>query len=247
MQLESDKFCVKNTGAGYGKGNDQMTYYINLVKFFRSMEDHLFRIRKAEKLHNLWKTSLLLALFSVIIYIWMAYLGIGTTLISPAAVSVTDIEYEQYKYWFIIGRAVYALIFAALVLFIPSLIIYAFTGIPYQKLIIMQQAVLAVLLLEGILWVPLAIWIGLEWYVSPLSFGIIASYITEINWFIYFFGAISLFQLWIIWFQVRFISGFHAIRKRWLWLIVILLHILTWVLAATLASVDTQIISGWFE
>jgi hypothetical protein len=211
------------------------------------MEDHLFRVRKAEKLHNLWKTSLLLALASVIIYIWTAYLGLGTTSISPAAAEATGIEYEQYKYWFILGRGVYALIFAAFILFIPSLIMYAFTGIPYQKLLIMQQAVLAVLLLERILWIPLATWVGLEWYVSPWSLGIIASYITEINWFVYFFGAISLFQLWIIWFQIRFIGGFHAIRKRWLWLIIILLHILMWALAATAAVADTHIISGWFE
>lgn len=236
----------QKSGAGY-KRNDQMTYYMNLVKFIRSMEDHLFRVRQAEKLHNVWKTSLLLALFSVLIYIWMAYLGIGTTPISPAAISATEIEYEQYKYWFILGRAVYGLIFTALVLFIPSLIIYAFTGISYPKLLIMQQVVLAVLLAERVIWIPLAAFIGLEWHVSPLSLGIIASYFTEIDWFIYFFGAISLFQLWVIWFQVKFISGFHAIGKRGLWLIVISLHILTWVLAATIAAVDTHIISGWFE
>jgi hypothetical protein len=211
------------------------------------MEDHLFRIRQAEKLYNVWKTSLLLALIGVIIYIWMAYLGLGSTPLSPAAIFGTEIEYEQYKFWFIIGRAVYGLMFAALILFIPSLIIYAFTGIPYQKLIIMQQIVLTVLLAERIIWIPLAVFIGLEWYVSPLSFGILASYFMEINWFIYFFGAITLFQLWVIWFQVKFISGFHAIQKRWLWLIVILLHILTWVLAATIAAVDTRILSGWFE
>lgn len=224
-----------------------MAYYMNLVKFFRSMEDHLFRIRKAEKLYNIWKTSLLLALASVIIYMWMAYLGIGSTPLSPVAIEASGVEYEQYKYWFILGRGVYALIFAAFMLFIPSLIIYAFTGIPYKKLVIMQQIVLAVLLLERILWVPLATLIGLEWYVSPLSFGIMASYFMEINWFIYFFGAISLFQLWTIWFQIRYIGGFHAIRKRWLWLIVILLHIIMWALAATIAAVDTRIISGWFE
>ncbi|WP_461181457.1 hypothetical protein [Virgibacillus kimchii] len=211
------------------------------------MEDHLFRVRKAEKVYNLWKTSLLLVLASVVVYIWMGYLGLGTTPLAPAAVQATGVEYEQYKYWFILGRGVYALLFAAFILFIPSLIIYAFTGIPYQKLVMMQQIVLAVLLLERMLWVPLAVFIGLEWYVSPWSFGIIASYITEINWFVYFFGAISLFQLWIVWFQIRYVGGFQVIRKRSLWLIIILLHILLWSLAATTAVVDTRILSGWFE
>ncbi|MBY7141813.1 hypothetical protein KFZ56_01620 [Virgibacillus sp. NKC19-3] len=223
-----------------------MTYPVNLFKFFRSMDDHLFRIRKAEKVQNLWKVSILLVLFSVIIYAWMAYLGIGTDLISQNIVTHSPAAYEQSKFWFIIGRVGFAILFAVLILFVPALLFYLLTDIPYQKLIIMQQVVLVVLLIERILWIPLMLTIGLDWYVSPLSFGVIASYIMETPWLIYFFGSISLFQLWIIGFQVKYLSTMAVVKKHWLWVNVILLHILFWCIAALLAYADEIIISGWF-
>ncbi|MBP1970898.1 hypothetical protein J2Z83_003034 [Virgibacillus natechei] len=223
-----------------------MSYPINVFKFLFSMDDHLFRIRKAEKVQNLWKVSALLVLCSVFVYVWMAYLGIGTAIISQDATALSSTEYELSKLWFIIGRVLFAVLFAALLLFVPTLYFYLLTDIPYRKLIIMQQVVLLVLLVERILWVPLVLFSGLDWYVSPLSFGVIASYLTETPWIIYFFGAISLFQLWVIWFQVKYLSTMTAIKKHWLWVNVICLHILYWCLAAFLAYANTYIISGWF-
>lgn len=223
-----------------------MTYYTNLFKILLSMEDHLFRIGKAEKIRNLWKISVLLLLGSIVIYVWMAFLGIGSDLISRDAAGLTPQAYESSKFWFLIGRAIYAVLFAALVLFIPSLLFNLLTDIPYQKLLIMQQVVLAVMLLERLIWIPLMLLIGLDWYVSPLSFGIIASYITEVPWVIYFFGAISLFQIWIIWFQVKFITTLFPIKKQWIWVNVICLHILGWSIAALVAFADSYIVSGWF-
>ncbi|MEC5425985.1 hypothetical protein QGM71_21260 [Virgibacillus sp. C22-A2] len=223
-----------------------MTYHINVFKILFSLDDHLFRIHKAEKIYNLWKVSALLVLFSMAVYSWMAFLGMGTTLISPTAVGLSSLEYEQSKFWFMVGRAVFAIILAALILFIPSLLFYLLTDIPYRKLLIMQQLVLAVMLLERLLWIPLALFNGLDWYVSPLSFGIIASYLTAVPWVIYFFGAISLFQLWIIWFQVKYLTSFSGTKKWLIWVNVILLHLIFWSVSTLLAVVDTYIISGWF-
>ncbi|RDW18620.1 hypothetical protein [Oceanobacillus chungangensis] len=224
-----------------------MTYRVNLFKFFFSMDDHLFRIQKAEKINNLWKVSGLLLLCSVIIYAWMAYLGIGTNLISANAVNLTEAQYESSKFWFIIGRAAYGLLFSVIILFLPSLLFYLLTDIPYQKLMIMQQMVLAIMLVERVIWIPLATLIGLDWYVSPLSFGIIASYLTETPWVIYFFGAISLFQFSIIWLQVKYLGKLSVTRKSLIWLTVILLHLVSWCLAAAIAFTDSYMISGWFN
>ncbi|WP_087975099.1 hypothetical protein [Oceanobacillus rekensis] len=223
-----------------------MTYRVHLFKLLFSMEDDLFRIRKAERIQNLWKVNILLVLSAIAVYLWMAFLGLGSEGISSVAVSLTQPAYETSKLWFIIGRLIYAMLFASFILFIPSFLFYLLTGISYKKLIIMQQVVLAVLLLERILWIPLIIFAGLNWQVSPLSFGIIASYITEIPWIIYFFGAVTLFQLWSIWFQVKFISTFTEMKKQFIWLNVILLHFLGWCLVALAAYTDSYILSGWF-
>ncbi|WP_188725414.1 hypothetical protein [Lentibacillus populi] len=223
-----------------------MTYHINLIKLLFSMDDHLYRINKAEKIQALWKWCSLLCLFSIIIYGWMALLGIGSDFISSHATALNATEYELSKLGFVIGRGLYAILLTAIILFLSALIFYSITGIPFRKLIIMQQVVLLMMLVERVLWIPLMLYWGLDWYVSPLSFGIIASYFTEYQWIIYFFGAISLFQLWIIGFQVKFLRYLSPIKRRWIWLTVILLHIFYWAAAASLALIDNHLVRGWF-
>ncbi|MBN6206655.1 hypothetical protein JYK21_09320 [Ralstonia pickettii] len=224
-----------------------MVYRIQLFKFLTAVGDHIFRIKRAEKISNLWKTSILLMLASAVIYGWMAYLGIGSNLLSMDAPLLAAGEYEVNKLGFLTGRVVYGILFAAAVLFIPSGLFYLLTEIPYQKLVIMQQVTLVVLLLERLIWVPLIVLAGLDWYASPLSLGVIFSYFIENEWFMYFFGAITLFQAWIIWFVYRFLHALSDVRGRTILLVVLLLHILGWAIAATAAMTDTYIISGWFE
>ncbi|RLL39945.1 hypothetical protein D8M04_19740 [Oceanobacillus piezotolerans] len=224
-----------------------MTYRVQLLHFIRHMEDHFFRIKKAEKIQNLWKVNVLLLFLSVIIYGFMAYLGIGTNLLSIGAVNQTPLDYELHKFWFVLGRMIYAVLFAAFILFIPSLLYYLLTDVSYRKLMIMQQIVLSALLLERLIWIPMVTLTGLDWYVSPLSFGVIASYLTETSWVIYFFGAISLFQIWIIWFQTRYLITLSQTKKHIVWINVILLNVILWCFVALLSFADSYLISGWFE
>lgn len=223
-----------------------MLYRVNLLKFFFPIDDNLYRVREAETLKNVWKVFWLLVLLSVVVYGWMAGLGLGTQPISVNATAFSQLQYEMAKFWFVLGRIGFAVLFAVLVLLVPSFIFYLLTGIPYQKLLIMQQIVLFVLLIERILWIPLAVFWGLDWHVSPWSFGIIASYFTAKTWIIYICGTITLFQFWIIWFQARFISFLADVSRRWVWIGIIFLHILYWILAAALAVTDIHFIGGWF-
>lgn len=223
-----------------------MTYHFNLIKFFFPVDDHLYRIHKAEKVFNIWKLSAVLILFSMIIYAWMASLGIGSDFISREAVGMTEMEYQQSKLWFVIGRIVFAILMAVFVLFVPSLIFHLVTDIPYQKIVVMQQIVLFLMLIERVIWIPLFVYLGLDWYVSPLSFGIILSLITEAEWLVYFFGAISLFQIGIIWFQIKFLNYLSPVQKRWIWINVIALHIFYWFIAAFVTYFNSFMISGWF-
>lgn len=224
-----------------------MTYHFNLFKFFFPIDDHLYRIHKAEKVGNIWRLSALLVLFSVIIYAWMASLGMGSDLLSKGATELTELQYEQSKFWFVVGRIVYAIAMAIFVLFVPALIFHLVTDIPYQKLVMMQQIVLFLMLIERVIWIPLFVYLGLDWYVSPLSFGIITSLLTESEWPVYFFGAISLFQVAIIWFQIKYLGYLSSIGKRWIWINVISLHIFYWLIVAFVTYFDGFMISGWFK
>jgi len=222
-----------------------MTYHINIFKFMFSMDDHLYRVRETERLQGIWKVSSFLLLGSIVIYTWMALLGIGSDFISEGAVTLNPIEYEHGKLWFVIGRMGYGVLFTAFILFVPSLLFYFLTGIDYWKLVVMQQVVLLVLLVERLIWIPLAVYAGLEWYVSPLSLGVITSYITNIPWILYFFGMISLFQVWIIWFQVKYISTLADVPKRWLLLITVILHVIGWSFVALFEVLNSYVVSGW--
>ena len=224
-----------------------MTYHFNLIKFFFPVDDHLYRIHKAEKLTNIWKTSTWLVLFSVIIYAWMASLGMGSDLLSKGATELTELQYEQSKLWFVIGRIVFAVLLATFVLFVPALIFHLVTDIPYQKLVMMQQIVLCMMLIERVIWIPLFVYLGLDWYVSPLSFGIIISLLTQAEWPVYFFGAISLVQIGIIWFQIKYLSYLSSTGKSWIRINVIALHIFCWLIVAFITYLDSFMISGWFE
>ncbi|ASK61587.1 hypothetical protein CFK37_05110 [Virgibacillus phasianinus] len=223
-----------------------MMYHFNLIKFFFPVDDHLFRIQKAEKIANIWKLSVLLVLVSAVIYGWMGSLGMGTDLISKGAVELSVFQYQQSKLWFVFGRIGFGIVMALFFLFVPALIFHLLTDIPYQKLVIMQQIVLLVMLIERVIWIPLFVNFGLDWYVSPLSFGIIVSYLTEAEWPVFFFGAVTLFQLWIIWFQIRYLSYLSTIKKSWIYINVISLHIFYWLIVAFLAYFDRFMIGGWF-
>lgn len=223
-----------------------MTYTLQLFRFVFAVDDHIFRIGKAETVRNPWKAMLLLGLLSMVVYGGMSMLGMGSTPISSGAVLLDPAEYEIRKLWFVMGRIAFAVIFALFVLFIPTLIFYWVTKVPFKKILLMQVVVLFVMLLERILWIPMAIFIGLDWYVSPFSLGVIASYMTDISLLIYLFGAISVFQLWIITLQIKFLSKLTTIHKGWIYATVILLHVTIWTVTAVVSYVDILMIDRWY-
>ncbi|WP_077624152.1 hypothetical protein [Sediminibacillus massiliensis] len=220
-----------------------MVYSSNIVKLFFHPEDHLFRIREAEKITHTTRLTFLLIGLCLVVYGWMSWLGIGSAPISANAVTMPQPNYETAKVWFLIARLAYALLFALFILTVPTCFFWLFYNIPFKKIVIMQLLVLSVLLVERLLWIPLFIYAGLEWYVSPLSFGIIASRLTEIPLLIHLLGVISIFQLWIVGFQVRYLSYLSKVYKAWIWTGVLLFHFTVWFIAAFVSSYDSYLIN----
>lgn len=223
-----------------------MTYSLQVFRFIFAVDDHIFRIGKAEEVRNPWKSIFLLGLFTIFVYGVMGMLGMGSTLISNGAVLLDPAEYEMQKLWFIIGRIVFALIFVLFILSIPTFIFYWVTRVPFKKILLMQVVILFLMLVERVLWIPLAVYFGLDWFVSPFSFGVIASYFTDIHLLIYLFGAISLFQLWIIGIQIKFLIRLSNIHKGWIYATVILLHLAIWTVTAIVSYMDILVIDRWF-
>lgn len=223
-----------------------MIYHLNIFKYFTATEDHLFRIERAEDIKNVKRTTLFLILASAIIYAWLAYLGIGSQLILDADLRFSTGAYESSKFWFIIGRALFGAIYAVIMIFIPAFIFKLLTNIEFNKLMIMQLIAFLFIIVERLTWIPLAVYGNLDWFVSPLSLGVIASYFTSKEWLIYFFGSISIFQVLIILLQVKFICYFLDVRKSLVAFSVFLLHFVEWWLITLISVVSVYVVDRWF-
>lgn len=215
-----------------------MTYTVNLFKLFFSREDHLFKLNEAERLKNVWNLLFILLVLTVATYIWTAWLGLGTDAISANMAGLNRLEYESRKAWFLLGRIGFAILLFLFTLFVSSFFYWLFNDVSYKKLMIIQMNVLLIMLVERLTWIPLMVYAGIDWYVSPLSLGVITSYLTDQGWIIYFFGAISLFQIFIIRYQVKCISWLSTTNKKWIWTGVLFWHILLWAGTAALSYYD---------
>ncbi|TGB01852.1 hypothetical protein [Halobacillus salinus] len=213
-------------------------YSVNLAQLFLNRDDHLFRLKRAERIKNVWNLLFFLLVLTLLTYIWMTWLGLGSDSISPNMTALNRVEYEFQKAWFLIGRVGYALLFYLFTLFITPFIFWLFNDVAYKKIIVLQMNVLLILLLERITWIPLMVYAGLDWYVSPFSFGVIASYFTGLEYVIYFCGTISLFQLFVIWYQIKWLQTMSHTRKVWIWIGVLIWHLLMWAGAAALSYYD---------
>ncbi|UOQ44371.1 hypothetical protein MUN89_21530 [Halobacillus salinarum] len=215
-----------------------MTYSVNLFKLMFRRNDYLFKLNEAERIKNVYNLLFLLLLGTILTYLWSSWIGLGTDPISANMAELNRIEYEFRKAWFLLGRAAYSFILFIFVIFIASFYFWLFNDTSYKKLFIVQMNVLMIMLLERVTWIPLMVYAGIDWYVSPFSFGVIASYVTSQDWLVYFFGAISIFQLFIIWYQVKCISYLSSTKIGWIWTGTIIWHILLWAGTAALSYYD---------
>ncbi|SIS56951.1 hypothetical protein [Salimicrobium flavidum] len=219
-----------------------MIYSVNLWKLFWKRDEELWKLSQAEKIRNVWNMLFFLVLASILTFVWTAWIGLGTDPVSANMIELNRLEYEWRKAWFGLGRIGYALLFSGFILFFSTLIFWLFNTASYKRIMVMQMNVLLVMLLERITWIPLLTYAGLDWFVSPLSFGVVTSYFTDITWVIYFFGAISLFQLFIIWYQISSLKKISSTRPVWIWIGVILWHLILWAGAAALSYFDIALV-----
>ncbi|MFG6150434.1 hypothetical protein [Halobacillus sp. B23F22_1] len=219
-----------------------MTYSTNFVRLFFQPHDQLILLRKSERIQHFWKAFFLLFFLTILTYAAVTWSGLGTDPLSYKITTLSRIEFEFQKIWFLFGRlSIAGLLFLGVVLFTPF-IYWILFDVSYKKVVNIQLTVWAVMLFERLTWIPFMIYLGLDWYVSPLSFGIIASYFTYLEWVIYFFGSISLFQLFVVWFQIKSLSFLSNSKKWWVITGVLLWNLILWAATAALLFFDETIV-----
>ncbi|MFD1706847.1 hypothetical protein ACFSCZ_08895 [Siminovitchia sediminis] len=184
----------------------------------------------------------LLFLISAFIFAISGYLGIGSNPFSSELITRSPEEFEWLKSSFAAGRLILGLFYAALIIFFHALWFWTLTDVPYAKLVVLQSFIFPVLLAENTLNIFLAVQFNLPWFSSPFSLGPAAHYMMSHPFFIYFLGSISLFKFWVIAFQLYGLRMLSSQRPLILFMIIIGIHIISWIGKATLAFLDFKVI-----
>ena len=212
---------------------------VKLIRGLRQPSYFFYQLKETEVLKGYKQKVILVFLLSAIVFGLVSSLGIGMDPLSKELTTLTPVTYEMEKFLFLIGRILSGLLYAAIILFVPALIFWTISDEgEYRKLVITQCLVLLILLIERLTYIPLSLFLSLDWFSSPLSLGVITQYITSKPLFIYLLGSFSLFKIWVFYIQYKGVKRLTQ-QKNWLiWLVILLTNLLFWSVTAFLAYLD---------
>ncbi|RWR13499.1 hypothetical protein QNH23_18020 [Siminovitchia fortis] len=215
-----------------------MIYQLRILKGLFYPNRSLFQLEKAEAVYGLRPNILLLFFLSALVFSVSGLAGIGSHVISSELTAVSGGVFEWLKSYFVLGRFIQGLLYAALVIFFQALWFWTLTDAPYPKLVVLQAFILPILLLEQIVNIGLAVQMNLPWFSSPFSFGPAAHYITDKRFLIYFLGCISLFKIWVISIQLYGLRILSSRRRLTSFFIILGIHVIFWLGTAFLAFLN---------
>lgn len=215
-----------------------MIYQTSIFKGLFYPHRSFFQLHKAEAVYGLNIRLFWLFFSSVVVFIISGSFGIGSHVLSPELARSSSLQYETLKSYFIIGRFILGLLYAGSIIFFIALFYWAFSDTFYKKFVIIQAFCLPILLAEQITYIVLAVFFDLPCFSSPLSLGIIAQHITKIDFFIYLFGSISFFKIWVAVVQYRGVRTLIMLSRVKSALLVISINLFFWALTAVLAFIN---------
>lgn len=201
---------------------------------------YTYKLRDSEYVPGVWKNTAMLVLLSGLIFGISAYFGIGSEYLSKNLTAVSRENYELHKLLFMIGQLIWGLFYGVAVIFIPALFFWTFSDIELKKFVTVQLYVMPVLLLEKVINIPLATELGLIKTSSPFSLGVIAQYITSNDFIIYFLAAITLFKIWVIFIEYKYVKMLTGKRPGIVLLLVIGINLLFWLFSALFSFIQFE-------
>ncbi|MEH7443443.1 hypothetical protein V7201_14130 [Bacillus sp. JJ1122] len=201
---------------------------------------YTYKLRDSEYVPGVWKNTTMLLLLSGLIFGISAYFGIGSEYLSKKLTSISQENYELHKLLFMFGQIIWGLFYGAAMIFIPALFFWTLSDIGLKKFVTVQQFVLPILLLEKIIIIPLATTLGLIKTSSPFSLGVIAQYITGNDFIIYFLAAISLFKVWAIFIEYKYVKMLTGKKPGMVLLMVIGINLVFWLFSALFSFVQFE-------
>ncbi|WP_226679082.1 hypothetical protein [Mesobacillus jeotgali] len=213
----------------------------NRIEVFRGLFNHnyyTYKLRGAERFPGVWKKTILFILLSGLIFGISAYLGVDSEYISKKLTSIPRAEYEMNKLLFLAGQVIQGLVFGAIMLFLPAMFFWTVTDLEFKRLLTIQLFVMPIVLLEKLLIVPMAIYLGLTKISSPFTLGVIAQYITGNDFIIQFLAYISIFKIWAIFIEYKYLKAMTDKNPKIVLLLILAIHLIIWLFAALFSFIQ---------
>ncbi|MDZ5471859.1 hypothetical protein SM124_08865 [Bacillus sp. 31A1R] len=217
-----------------------MYYQVQLLRSLFQPFVYSYQLKQAERIEGIWGRTVLLMIITIIISSISAYFGIGNEILSNKIHELTPEQFEIMKVFFALGQVLNGIVITALYIFFPSLLIWLFADIEYKKLVIIQLLVVTILLFEKLIIIPLHLFLGIDQDSSPFSFGVMAQYITNYKLIIYFLSAITLFKIWAIVIQYKYLKSMSQKSPAFILVILLSINLLFWVFNALFSYIQFE-------
>ena len=198
------------------------------------------QLMKAEQLAGFWKKGLGLLFITLVVSAVTAYFGIGNELLSKELNSLSSTGFEATKSLFAAGQVTWSITAVILTMTIPSLFFWTVSDIEWKKYIIVQYLVVTILLIEKVILIPFVIFIGLPEISNPFSLGMIGQYFTSNDIILQFLAQLSIFKIWAVILQYKYVKAFSEKSALQSALIVIGFNLILVIITVFLTIMDLE-------
>ncbi|MGE8081946.1 hypothetical protein [Peribacillus loiseleuriae] len=218
-----------------------MTYQVQILKGLFQPRKNRYQLEQAEGITRFGTKLLLLYLCSAIIFLLGAYFGIGSESMSKEITKLGESEYEAGKLLVIAGKLVAGLLYPTFYVVLAAVVFWAVLDIPFKKVAVVQMIAFGLHLLEKAVYVPFLLQMDINQSANPFSLGVISQSIISNEYFIHFFGEISLFQVTIIGIIYFYLQELTEKNKYIPLIIICVFYLASWFVAAFLAYIDVHV------
>ncbi|WP_226642913.1 hypothetical protein [Mesobacillus subterraneus] len=213
----------------------------NRVEVLRGLFNYpyyTYKLKDTEHVPGVGKNATLLIILSGLVFGLSAYFGIGSEYLSKKLTSISREEYEMHKLLFMAGQTILGLVFGAIMIFLPALFFWTLSDLELRKLLTIQFFVLPIFLFEKLIWIPLALSLGLTQVSSPFALGTIAQYLTGNDFIIYFFATISMFKVWAILIEYKYLKMLTEKKPKVVMLMVVGINLIIWLFSSLISFIQ---------
>lgn len=219
-----------------------MIYETSILKGIFRPQVSLYQLQKAETTAGSGWRVVFLYLLSALIFFTSGYFGIGTETYSGGITDFSKDEFEAGKVFLLAGKLISSLLYTTLLFWFPAFIYWVTLEVSYKKALIVQMFVFSIHLIEKAMTYPVLVFFNLNQVSNPFSLGVIAQYLFKHEFWIHFFGSITLFQLAAITLLTFYLVRLADRNKYLTLLIIVLFYLLSWLLHAFMAYIEVPVL-----